>query len=182
MKILYISLISVALLSGCASTYSAHRTKPTAEFYLVAENDSKSTTLQNVFLWAFKNTQCEANEYGTRMGSVLSNSSPANTPPHTVVANEPLVFTAVYIDARFAQNRQCAITGEFTPLPNRRYVARLAATNDVGACDLGVYEAREGKQEPLKIEMPEFVCEYGASRKLKNGRPLTTNWRVLALP
>ncbi len=176
MRITYLPFICLALLSGCASIYSAPQSKPTSEFYLVAENDSTGTTTQNVYLWAFKNTKCDTSDYGTRMGSVVSNSSPAMTPLQTVVANEPLVFTAVYVDSRFAQNRRCAITGEFTPLPNRRYVARLAVTKDVGACDLGLYDAAAGKQEAISFEMPEFICEYGATRKIKNGRPLRVQW------
>lgn len=179
-----ISTIGIVFISGCASTYVAPPSKPTAELYLVAENDSASTMLQGVSMWAFKDTECNTNEYGTRMGSITSNHSPAITPSHTVVANEPLVFTAMYIDARPAQNRQCAITGGFTPLPNKRYAARLTVTGDVSACSLGVYDVADGNHEPMPIDlkMPELVCQYGfGAKKLRNGQPLRTQWVVVPL-
>lgn len=176
MKKFLILLISIALFSGCASPYVAPSSKPTAEIYVVAENDSTSTILQNVYLWAFKDAECNTNEYGTRLGSVLSKKSPAKTPLHTIAANEPFVFTAVYSDARFMQNRLCAITGEFTPRPNKRYAVRLAVSDNVASCKLGVYDAADSGQAPIDFKMPDQVCEFGAGKTRKNGQPLRIQW------
>ena len=174
-----IFLISATvLLTGCLPMYKLPDSKPSAEFFLDSQNDSHSTTLRTSYVWVFKDDECRRNEFGMRAGSVIKNDAAAGTPRTRILANEKFVFTATYGDARFAQNRQCAVTGSFTPLPSHTYKATLIVENNVSSCRLGVYDVSAGHDEQVEFSMPEHVCSDKGKSEIANGQPLWTNWRV----
>jgi hypothetical protein len=165
-------------LTACLPAYEVSPANDTAEFSLSATNDSQSTTLRSAYVWAFKDEERNRSELGMRAGQAINNDSGATTTPLKVVANEKFVFTAGYIDARFAQNRQCSVTAAFVPRKNRRYKAQLVVTDDVRGCRVGVYDVTSNKDQQIEFSMPKFVCgDEGKTARL-NGRPLWTDWQV----
>ena len=164
--------------AGCLPVYSVSNAEPTAKYQLVVENDSTATTGQNIFTWAFKNEKCERSPSGMRLGSKFSNGSSSETDIVSISASQEFAFTAVYVDARFGQNRQCNITGAFMPQQDHIYKAKLIASQNVQACKLGVYDVTTGDEQKIQFSMPEHVCMDSGESALKNGQPLWIGWRI----
>ena len=175
-----IVLLSCVVLgaSGCLPIYTIPDDRPQAEFVLAAENESKGTTVRNVYTWVFKNEECEKTSHGMRAGSKVLGEKDKTTEPVKILAGEKFVFTSAYIDARFGQNRKCSITGSFVPQPNRKYKALLLVNEQVTACRLGIYDTTGGKEEQVPFVMPGYVCEDGGKTTRLNGQPLWTNWQI----
>lgn len=163
---------------GCLPAYQIPLTKPSAEFVLVAENESRSTTIRSIYTWVFKNEDCEKSTYGMNAGSATLSESVSAVAPRRIAAGEKFVFTSAYIDARVGQNRQCSITGSFTPQPNHTYKALLLVNEQVTMCKLGIYDTTNHKDEQIEFFMPAFVCEDQGKSARPNGQPLWTDWRV----
>jgi deoxyribodipyrimidine photolyase-like uncharacterized protein len=165
-------------LAACLPTYEVSTAQDTAEFFLSTTNDSQSTTLRSAYVWAFKDEECTRSPLGMRAGQAVNNDSGATTTPLKVVANEKFVFTAGYIDARFAQNRQCSVTAAFVPRKNRRYKAQLVVSDDVRGCRVGVYDVTSNKDQQIEFSMPQYLCDDEGKTARLNGSPLWTDWQV----
>src|SRR3954470_5328580 len=129
------ALLSGAVLglSACMPTYTVAPDKPKARFSLAAENESRSTTMRNIWARAFKNLACEE---PTRAGNKVLTDGDLATEAVQILAGESFVFTTTYMDARFAQNRKCSVTGSFVPQADRTYKGVLLVNQDVTACKL----------------------------------------------
>jgi len=171
-------VMCAAGLAGCAAIYQAPASKPTAEFQLASTNDSSGTTSRSIQAWIWKNEECEQSEYGRRSGFKNTNDASIYLDPLRIVAGEKFVFTANYTDARFAQNRRCAITASFMPVAEHRYFALFLVGNDGLSCEVGVYDTTSGKNEKVPFSMPPHLCDGGGKSDRANGQPLTTNWVI----
>lgn len=171
-----ISLSLVALLAGCATAYDARTAPKQASFAVVGASNSSSTTFRNAFAWVFADEECSAGKRGTLIKGEMGNA--ALPPPRGVpiAAEETFVFTAVYIEARMGQTRQCALTGSFLPMAGHRYTARVVASGEVGQCWLGVYDVTSGTEEKADFSMPPHACQFNDA-KSPNGQPLWTLYR-----
>jgi hypothetical protein len=173
-----VSIVSLAA-AGCVAVYQVPQSRPSAQFQLASMSDSTSTTARSIQTWMWKNEDCEQSEYGARGSPKFGNDAQAITDPVHILAGEKFVFTATYMDARFAQNRKCAVTGSFTPIAGRRYTAVLVIGDDVSSCQLGVYDVTSRKSEQIEFSAPRYLCEGGAGKSARlNGQPLWTNWKV----
>jgi len=175
----FVSLAAAILMAGCASTYVAPPSRPSAELYLQGESGPGSTMTRNVYMFALKDTECHKSDYGALLGKSISNEATTRTESARIRADEPFVFTAAYMDARFAQNRACAVTAVFTPKGDHNYAARLVVSQDVTSCELGVYDLTDGTGEPIDLTLPKYVCDYGEQTTRQNGQPLRIQWHVL---
>ena len=174
-------LICLALApAACLPVYEVSPANDTAEFFLSTTNDSTATTLRTAYVWVFKDEECTRSERGMRAGNAMNNDSEATTAPQKVLANEKFVFTASYGDARFAQNRRCAVTAGFIPRKNRRYKAQLVVTDDVRGCSLGIYDVTSSKDQQIEFSMPQYLCVDSGKSTSLNGRPLWTDWHIQA--
>jgi len=171
--------VSVVWLSGCVAAYHSPEKGPTASFSVGQENDVHGTTLITVAGFSFADASCADNPDGTRLGTRMNNSSSSVTDPVRIAAARPFTFTVSYIDARLGANRQCWVTGTFTPEAEHRYVGKIFVTDALPGCSLGVYDLASGDETAVPFEMPELVCESGGNRTRKNGQSLRTKWKVV---
>ena len=167
-----------AALAGCISQYEVSAAMDTAEFSLAMANDSQWTTLRTTYVSVFKDEECTRSELGVRAGSKAGNDSQVTTAPRKILANEKFVFTGTYLDARFAQNRKCAVTAVFVPRKNRRYRADLTVTDDVAACRVSVYDTTADKDEPVAFTIGKNLCEDEGKADRANGQPVAINYNA----
>ena len=167
-------------LAACLPAYEVSPTSETAEFFLSTTNDLQLTTLRTTYVWVFKDEECTRSALGMRAGNAMNNDREATTAPQKVLANERFVFTAAYGDARFAQNRNCAVTAAFVPRKNRRYRAELVVTDDVRGCSIGVYDVTSNRDQQIEFSMPQYLCGDSGKTTRLNGRPLWTDWHIQA--
>jgi hypothetical protein len=158
-----------ASLAGCASEYRVANDVPTAKFVIANKSDSTGTTVVETYAAAHADEACGANKHGTKIGGDSSVHGGGQTAPARIAANEKFVFTTSYVEARFGQNRSCAITASFMPLADHRYVALIFAKNQVAECSLGVYDVTRGQPEPVQFHLPELAC---------NGKPNGTTFKA----
>jgi len=176
----FVGLSVVVGLGGCASTYSIPTSTPSAGIFVTAGNNPSAVTSRNVYLWAFKDEQCTASDHGTLAGrsNAFGSSALAASEPQKIVANNKLVFTAGYIDSRFAQNRQCAVTAAFVPEEGHLYKALIQVDDDVTKCGLGILDVTGGSEKRVAFTMPKYACLFNSNIVRENGRPLWTNYVV----
>lgn len=146
-------------------------------FVVAGESDSTSTMSRNTFAWAFEDESCKLNKNGTRLGGDIHNSATSQSKPIVIPAEAEFVFTAVYIESRFGQTRECALTGKFTPLQSHRYKAKVVSSDSVNQCSLGIYDITNGQDEQVDFSMPPRACMF-MSPSTQNGRPLWTDYKV----
>ena len=170
-----------AALAGCISQYEVSAAMDTAEFSLAMANDSQWTTLRTTYVSVFKDEECTRSELGVRAGSNVGNDSQVTTAPRKILANERFVFTGTYLDARFAQNRKCAVTAVFVPRKNRRYRADLTVTDDVAACRVSVFDTTANKDEPVALSIAKNLCEDEGKADRPNGQPAEINYNVTVI-
>ncbi len=174
-----IVLICIAFgLTGCVASYIVPDSAAKASFYLAVQSDAESTSLRNISLTVLGDENCKEHQYGTRAGSNIHNVGTAGTDTVKILANEKFVFTAMYVDARFAQNRKCVVTASFVPTEHHTYKALLAVTDDVRACKLGIYDVTSGKDQQLEFSMPKYACDITDLGIRPNGQPLWINWKA----
>jgi hypothetical protein len=103
--------------------------------------------------------------------------------PVTIPVGAPIGLTFSYSDARFKQNRSCAVSGRFEPQPGRAYIARLNVTPNVEACSV---EITSRGTESAGFVVSPTVCESGLKEELVSGSGYWLNWnihvRVQSLP
>lgn len=167
-------------LAGCMSTYKAPSNLPSAEIFSEAETDEGNTISRMVWLEAFQNEECAESDNGIRLGASPSfaNTRVTSSPLNVIAAEERFVFTAVYMDNRFGQNRQCSLTGSFLPNQGRRYKVVVKIDDQVTSCGLGLYDVTAGVEQQVEFTMPKYACRGRSKSASINGRPLWTNWRV----
>ena len=175
-----VPFIALIGLTGCMSTYKAPLNRPNAEIFATAETDESVSNSRMVWLEAFKNEECADSDNGIRLGSSppFANTRITSSPPNAIAAEEKFVFTAVYMDARFAQNRQCSLTGAFIPREARRYKVLVKVDDHVTSCGLGLYDVTTGIEQQVEFTMPKYACRGRTDNAGLNGRPLWTNWQV----
>jgi hypothetical protein len=181
MKELILPISLLFTVGGCATAYDAKTASKFAGFSLAGRSDSTSTTLRNTYAWAFQDEACNPSKYGTRLGGELGNSANAASSIVQIAADEKFVFTAVYTEARFGQNRECAVTGSFNPIAGHQYKARLITSDAVSTCQLGVYDVTNDAEEQIEFSMPPYACIFNGTSTRHNGRPLWTDFKVRIL-
>lgn len=170
-------------ITGCATAYKLPKDLPSATYSLAAEIDASSTTGRTIYTLMLDES-CNRSEYGSDGGkkSIFGSDPKIETTPIAIRAEKPLQFTTSYIDARFAENRACSVTGIFTPKTNHIYQARMKVEQNVTACKLGIVDISSGTEEPVDFTMPPYVCGEGKPSNVKNGRPLQLNWHFQVVP
>lgn len=137
-------------------------------------NDSSSTIARNTFGWSFLDDRCGESKYGTQLGGKFGNGAILESPVIKIGADEPFFFTAVYIDGRMGQVRQCNLSAQFLPKSGRRYQATLITQGNVASCKLGIFDVTTSAAERVDFSMPANACVLGA-RAQPNGEPIWTN-------
>lgn len=171
--------LGLALLAGCATVYELPADKPAADFQLSVLTDSTAGGSRAINTFMFKNEHCEASEYGARgTPKPVFGDADIAADPVRILAGEKFVFTTFYADGRFAQVRQCGVTGAFVPQPGHRYKALLLVSGDVSACRLGIYDVTSGSDAQIPFSMPPQICELGGKIGRRNGRPLWTDYDI----
>jgi len=176
----FVGLSVVVGLAGCASTYSIPTSIPSADIFVTAANSPSGVTGRNIYLWAFKDEQCTQSDHGTLAGRshAFANSALAASEPQKIPANDKFVFTAGYIDSRFAQNRQCTVTAAFVPEQGHLYRALIQVDDDVTKCGLGILDVTGGSEKRVAFAMPKYACLFNSNIARENGKPLWTNYVV----
>lgn len=169
---------AAALLAGCATTYSLPEKSEKAQLRLLGENASSGTFSRRFFLYVFENEECGITSAGTTL--IRLNSSGKDRVMSEAVdiqAGKPATLTAQYIDARFAQNRSCYVTGTFTPLKNETYTVVLAVNPDVTECRMGLFNGSPVEANRVdELHLPSAYCTVDGKFEGKNGKSLWTNW------
>lgn len=129
------SLVPVALLSGCATTYTAP--EGASKSALLTSIDYKGHRLGLVRLQAFENDKCERNPHGTHL-AVFSESKKNMRIP--IVAGKEFVFTASYDvgTVTVTSTAGCAVTVAFNPDAERTY--KLDFSLEADGCNFQLTE------------------------------------------
>ena len=180
-----ISLLIIPLINfSCAvgTTYVHDKEKPKAYISLKGINDSTGTNMRRSDILLFKNLDCDLLESGTNAGFIVENSTEHYTPSTIIPANKRLTVTFHYMDIKGSTNRSCDITGEFVPIENHKYTARVKILNNVKNCSLYFFDETKYNQQ-VQMFYPEHSCFVtGSSKKrgYKNGQPvhITTTYNV----
>lgn len=171
------------VIAGCATSYKLPKDSPSATYSLAVESDAASTTTRTVYTLMLDES-CNRHPYGLGGGSksVFGSDPKIETASIAVLAEKPLQFTTNYIDARFAQNKGCSVTGVFTPKTDHIYQARMKIEQDVSVCKLGIIDLSNGGEEQVDFTMPPYICGEGKPSDIKNGQAMQLNWSVKVVP
>lgn len=174
--------ISLALVCSAAiAGYKIGAKIPGAEFVIDAVSDSEHTTMTTLMAYANGDETCTLNKHGFSLGSDFTSGHTPALKARRIAADERFAFTATYNEARGPQNRVCSLSAAFTPAANRRYLARIVTTDQVGRCDLGIFDVTDGTAVPIEFKMPEFVCGKKTPTNHPNGKPAIWN-NVIVVP
>jgi hypothetical protein len=165
-----IGLLLLVTVTGCAPTYSVRPGAPTATLVSHVANDSSGTTVRTFWTSTTNDGSCKDS---LRLHTTLSAGNSYTSEPTTIEAGQRFFVSAVYGDARFGQNRSCAVMASFVPGARRQYKVELQVRDDVRNCSIGIYEVTSGSNDKVPFEMPSHACEDTIVRT--NGRPTWIN-------
>ena len=95
--------------------------------------------------------------------------------PVKVPAGKPIGLTFSYSDARYKENRSCALSGEFMPAPGANYVARFSVTPGVQGCSISVLDQASA---PAEFTQHPHVCAAGLKEELASGEGYLLKWNL----
>ena len=166
----------------CSSAFAGYKIGkqiPGSEFIIDAVSDSEHTTMTTLYAYANGDEKCTQNKHGFSLGSDHTFGHTPSLKAVRIAADESFAFTATYNEARGPQNRVCSLSAAFTPLANRRYLARIVTTDQVDRCDLGIFDVTDGTARPIEFLMPEFVCGKKTPTQHPNGKPAIWNTAIV---
>ncbi|MCE3264006.1 MAG: hypothetical protein K0R43_3085 [Pseudoduganella sp.] len=167
-----LALTAAALLAGCASQYTTP-SGPTATLTVHMENDSRETNARVFWASAPADESCKDSK---RLATTLAAGAEYTSEPVAIAAGARFLAAASYTDARFGQNGLCTGMVAFTPAAGRQYLLDLAVKQNVGGCQVGVYDTTEGQKTKVPFELPAMACRDG--QQIKNGQPMWIQHRV----
>lgn len=85
----------------------------------------------------------------------------------------------LYIESRIAQNRECSFTFTYKPKVAERYEINFDVVEESTICSATV---KDSLGTPVEVEVPEYSCAIGLTKKVRNGRPGTLNWNIQVVP
>jgi hypothetical protein len=145
---------------------------PAAELAFELHSDSTGGGLGahwNVF--AFEDPACPPKQKGKRVAHKKRNKP---MPPVQLVAGRPVTLAFYYLEANYAENRECSYTWTFTPSEGVKYNAHLAVSRDV-RCSLALVDAAA---QPVPGQTPVHSCVAGLYGQHPNGEPARITYRV----
>jgi hypothetical protein len=161
-----------ALLSGCAAQYTPP-TGPKATLTVHMENDSRDTNARVFWASAPADDNCSDSK---RLAASLAAGSKYTSEPVAIAAGGRFLAAASYTDARFGENGLCTGMVAFKPEEGRQYRLELIVKQNVGSCEVGIYDTTAGQQAKMPFELPVMACRDG--QPVKNGKPLWIQHRV----
>lgn len=162
-----------ALLTACATPKSLVADGPSAELAFTLDSQSPGGGMgQHWHVWKFDDATCQAQEKG-----VLVARKRRKTPlaPIRLPAGRPVTLAFWYIEANFAQNKECSYTWTFTPTAGETYTVDLKVSPYV-MCAAGLGAASGAAPD---VDTPVNSCVTGLlGRKIPNGEPATITYSV----
>ena len=167
-QLLLATLAPLALFSP-----SSLAAEETAEITFNIQSDSAGGGMgKHWTIWQFNDPTCETKEKGERIAKKRRNKPIA---PVTVPAGRPITLAFWYIEANFAQNRECSYTWTFTPVTGAKYTADLAVSPTI-SCKASLADS---SGQAIPSSQPVNSCVAGLyGHKIANGEPAVITYRA----
>ena len=123
-------------------------------------------------VWRFNDPSCETKEKGERIAKKRRNKP---IPPVSLPAGRPVTIAFYYVEANFAQNRECSYTWTFTPTAGEKYSSDLVVSSNISCKATLVSSSGESVQTTTPVNSC-VVGLYGA--KVANGEPATIGYKT----
>lgn len=175
MKNLTLSLLAVFVLAGCAGPQTLVSQGPAAKLVIDLNSDSVGTNAKVWRVSKFDDETCSADDKGTLIARQLFGNSGGTLEPIPLPVGEKITLGFGYIEARFAQNRECSYALTFKPEENEKYTAKFAVSNNSQACKVSLIDSAGrsvDKTTPVKS------CVVGLMGKINNGQPGVLDWKI----
>lgn len=164
-------------LGGCASNYKAPEGKPLAKLDFAVSTDSTRTTLVVTRILAYADLDCKPNPAGELIEKRYQDPVEVfNT--IDIPANEPFTFAIWYSEARFAQNRECSYTAQFTPQEGRQYRANMELAGDMSSCRMNIEDRLAPQPSSVSFRSPQNSCAETLFGIAPNGQPTNLLWKI----
>ena len=123
-------------------------------------------------VWQFKDPSCETKEKGERIAKKRRNKP---IPPVSLPAGRPVTIAFYYVEANFAQNRECSYTWTFTPMAGEKYSSDLVVSPNI-SCKATLASSAG---ESVQTSTPANSCVVGLyGAKVANGEPATVGYKT----
>lgn len=166
------SLVSLALV---ASLPSALHAADTARVTFIADNiRDEGVSIRGARMEHFSVPGCVGPRKLTKF-FLKKNSSERAASPVYIPAGDRVGLTFSYSDARFAENRSCAVSGSFFPAAGENYIAKFSVQPGVASCTVHILKDGFGPEE--FTEVPS-VCESGLKEELPSGIGYILKWKI----
>lgn len=171
-----VALCATMILGGCASAYRAPEAGASATISFDLTSDSTGTSTRTFTAWAYEDLSCKPSKYGAKLDSKALADAHEILGPTKVAGGSPFTFALSYIEARFAQNRECSYTASFVPAAGQTYAVNFAVVNQSLGCGLKITDQ---SGESVQYQSPEYSCAETMAGKIKNGGAGILDWKIL---
>ena len=162
---------------GCATSYKAPAGRPLAKLDFSVSTDSTRTTLLVTRILAYGGLDCKPNPNGELIEKRYQDPTELfNT--IDIPANEPFTFAIWYSEARFAQNRECSYTAQFTPREGGQYRANMELLGNMSSCRMNIEERSGPQPSNVPFSSPEKSCSETLIGIVPNGKPTNLLWDI----
>lgn len=166
-----------AVLAGCADGPPPLAAgAKSAEISFRVADDSVHTTGRNVAISTYPGSDCENRRIVAFKG--ITARPIEKFGPYAFQADQPLNFEIWYGEARFAENRSCAVRASFVPEPNARYYISFHSVGQVAHCGISIRETGSKQDPQVAAQYPDRTC----NQNLKNGQPAYVEWQLHFVP
>ena len=143
------------LLTACVSPQALDIRGPSAKLAINHSSDSVGTTTMTWRVFYFESAACAEGDKGTMVARKLLGDGTNALETVTLPAGQPATLAFGYVEARFAQNRECSYAMTFTPAEQASYTAHFAVIGASSACAVVLTDAA-GKVVPF--DKPPTSC------------------------
>lgn len=167
-------LLSIVACAGVPK-YQVSSDVEHTEISISSSNDSTDTTVRRLDASIYKG-MCKVMGDGMHIGYALENDITQTIPPALIPTGKEITLTVVYQDARFAQNRFCGSTVQFTPLKEHKYKGHLYVSEEGQKCALKITDITDDRV--IDLNVPKYACSYTGVADYKNMQPVHLNWNI----